>query len=431
MIKVSVLSDSVSPRLAYVLSFLNEHPYCKYRLTFELNKGVESNFSISYKVEDSSNSDLHVVPHNYFFNPTQEINLSDLNCSSYNFHNYKIHAFGNADSSKVFKENNKISFDIFENIFFHISRVEETVLRIGKYIDDKLSFEKQLYLIKNSIEKTPVVDELVRALVHSITRDAVSLQSFKILSHDIDHIRLFQNSTDILKKTGGVIYHKKGLKGLKVLHQVYQKYRKEGADPFDTFDWMLSKKEVQKRIYFLVGGNHRWDSTYDLKDEIFNKAIALSKERNYTIGIHPSYNSWMDVDLIMEQKARLEEGIRIEIEYSRQHFLNFDVLETPSLLEKAGIGVDSSLGYTRYTGYRCGTAFPYLLYDFKNEKTSSIKEEPLVFMDMAWLYESERTKDYSIDLDDFNGAFNFHNSFFYEAEQRGLSIKNKYLDFIA
>ena len=431
MIIVQIIMDhACTNRMQYVLDFINHHPTCAGKIKFGLSSD-EATHTIYYGHREHATADYIVRPQNIFFDTDERFNkkqTKQLYANSYVMDDQNLYSVETDDSVvKNFIASRVISFDVLETIFFHISRIEETWIKQSDYLTDKWQFEKQLLLVQNGLEKTAVVDDIVRALCTLITAEKPIRSDYKILTHDIDHIQLFNRKTDILKKTAGIIYRAKGLKAIKVLYAKYSDYISSAKDPYDTFEWMLDSDQDHKRIYFLVGGNHRWDSVYDLAHPSFKRAISLALEKGYEIGIHPSYESWDNPEYVKREKSKLEDHIQQRVSISRQHFLNFDIEQTPDILLSAGITTDSSLGYTRYTGYRCGTAFPYLLYDFKNERASLLREEPLVFMDMAWFYEAERTGSWDISLDKFNGSFNFHNSFFFLAEQQGIQMKEAYL----
>lgn len=431
MITVQIITDKkCTNRMQYVLDFMNHHPVCKNYIQFTL-KSTGASYTIYYGKEKQAASDLVVKPQNIFFDDYGKENDTKIprlyaNCYLLD----KETLYGVEQEKKTtssFINNNVLSFDCFEMIFFHISRIEETWIKQSAYLSDKWQFEKKLFLVQNDLEKKPVVDELMRSLYKLITNQPVSNEDYKILSHDIDHIQLFNHKTDIFKKTVGIIYHRKGLKAIQILYAKYRDFISSKKDPYDTFDWMLQSDNDHKRIYFLVGGKHRWDSVYDLDHPNFRNILDRVKANGYKIGIHPSYDSWNNLEHVKNEKHKLEERIQQKINISRQHFLNFDIEYTPDILLEAGITTDSSLGYTRHTGYRCGTAYPYYLFDFIRERASLLREEPLVFMDMAWYYEAERTESWDISLDKFNGCFNFHNSFFFLAEQQGIQMKEAYL----
>ncbi len=342
------------------------------------------------------------------------------------------------NDNRLFVLDNIFGFDIFYTIFFHISRIEETIIKQGDYLGNKKKFEDQLLVIKNGIYKIPVVDELIAAFLKVILNEEISQPKYFSLSHDIDHIRKFHYPLHIIKKIGGHLKHHKGLSGISYLLKSYSDYLFRNKDAFDSFDYLLSlsasesDSDSHKYIFYLVGGNHSADTTYNLEDPIFLKSIVKAREKGYQSGIHPSFESWNDLSLIKEQKSILENIINEDITISRQHYLNFDIQITPKLLLEAGIKVDSSLGYTRHVGYRCGTAYPYHLYDFENERMSELLEIPIVFMDSSWLHEclNGNVVPFEEAVNSVSGCFNFHNTFFDEMAARNKDLLRPYLEFI-
>lgn len=399
------ISSRARARINYVIDFLNEHPISVDK-GFNFKTNIPGFFDLSLEVDAQS----ALLNHNDVVLNLKQFKLGDKE------------VFGT-----VVKGSENLSLDIIGSIFFHLSRYEELLIKSTDYLSDKLMFENQLQVVRSGIEKRPIVDELISAYIETLTKKKVDIPIRRVLSHDIDHIQKFKYPFSILRKIAGHIKHRKSVKGFSKLWSSYVDYLVRGRDSFDTFDWMLSKLEMEKTIYFLMGGNHANDSTYSSENKTFRKAVSLARERGYDFGIHPSYESYNRSDQISEEKERLESVVGHEIVRSRQHFLNFDILETPKILQSLGIREDSSLGFTKYTGYRCGTAFPFKLYDFENEQAFDVVEKPLVFMDSAWLHESLRQGEFDASfMESCNGVLNFHNSTFDEMHHRNFNMEQLY-----
>lgn len=419
-------SELTLNRISYVIDELNNHPITlAYEIKFNIN-GTSENI-IDYGIINKKDS---------YTIPRQGIIFEDVSCdlfiNQYQFQDEEVQSVESEDKERQqFISEQSFAFDIFETIFFHLSRYEERTLKQSEYLGKKLEFENQLLLIKHRYEKIPVVDTLIQAFLKKISGKDIVVEKPKALSHDIDYIQKFNSPLSIFRKIAGHIRHRKPINGFPYLWKTYMDYLLKGQDSFDNFEWLLSEKYIKKTIYFLVGGIHKNDNKYNLKNKIVQKAIRLAKERNYSFGIHPSYESWNRMDLMIQEKEKLEKELDIELVNSRQHYLNFDIEKTPKLLQLIGIKEDSSLGYTRYIGYRCGTGFPYNLYDFENEKAFGISEVPLVFMDSSWWHEYQRENKVNIleSLNNLYGMMNFHNSFFDELNYVNKNIKDNYQDF--
>ena len=118
----------------------------------------------------------------------------------------------------------------------------------------------------------------------------------------------------------------------------------------------------------------------------------------------------------------------------------FDTAKTTGILEKSGIKYDTSLGFAECTGFRRGTCHPFYLYDFEQNKTSTVLEIPLIVMDTTLRnkkymgFAPEKTREDIFKLVDevkkFNGIFSllWHNTYFSEYKFTGW--KQIYLDIL-
>lgn len=135
----------------------------------------------------------------------------------------------------------------------------------------------------------------------------------------------------------------------------------------------------------MAGGTSDNDEKYEVETDLFKSIANLAKSRDYQIGIHPSYNSFDDYIMITEERNKLQDAIGGKIRTSRQHFLRFSFEETITALSDSGIYEDSTLGYQHRVGYRCGTAFTFLLFDLRRDRNSKVSETPMIIMDGALL----------------------------------------------
>lgn len=423
-------------RLQYILDFIQNHPLAKGRLMFVRG---EADLRIYYGISKyDRRKGAYFIPAQGDFFKKEWINSMDYHANTYFTPTHKIFSI-----EKELKENQEFlveqtfSFDIFETIFFHISRYEEwNCDEADKDLWDMMQTQKQ-FLVKKSIHQIPVVDHLVFALLTAL-KLAPEPQSTTInVSHDIDEIRFFSNLWKPIRRSGGLILKRKSFNSQKRLWVTYLKtILGNERDPFDTFDWMISRSnKVGKVIYFLVGGKTKYDTPYDLSTLRMREIFTICKERGYTIGLHPSYAAWDEEGMFVKEKKRLEDAINDTVHCSRQHYLHFDFVRTASILEHNKIQQDSSIGFNECIGFRCGTGFPYQLYNFIGERPYAFKECPLVFMDSALFLEGNYSIEQIITLwDSFmeknshltNITFNFHNSRFFDAWLHSIPMKERY-----
>jgi peptidoglycan/xylan/chitin deacetylase (PgdA/CDA1 family) len=111
-------------------------------------------------------------------------------------------------------------------------------------------------------------------------------------------------------------------------------------------------------------------------------ARQLSAE-GFDVGLHGSYMSAFDSDVLAEEKAMLEEAIDRPVLTTRQHYLRYDVARTPLVQDRAGLLADATLGFNRNVGFRAGTSLPFHPYDADAGVALDLLEIPLVAMDVA------------------------------------------------
>ena len=99
------------------------------------------------------------------------------------------------------------------------------------------------------------------------------------------------------------------------------------------------------------------------------------------VGIHPSWASNADTHKLSKEISRLEAIVNREVIRSRQHFLRLDLPTTYRRLIDLGILHDYTMGYASQVGFRAGTSLPFYFYDLDNEKITSLKIVPFVYMD--------------------------------------------------
>ncbi len=417
-------------RIDYVLKFIEQHPLIQGKISFCREKETACDLKMYYGMEQKD----------AFYIPSQKAIFSNVlpafdqfSINRYAFDLMQVYAIEQKQSSEQdFIDGNNFQFDLIETIFFHISRVEEYFCKSSELDQHERMHSKHQLLVRYQLHQIPVVDHLVFAFAKAIGLDVESQPTRFRMTHDIDFIEKKNGLLGQLRTVAAAVLKMRDLQRAKrVLED-------KAKNPFDTFDWLMLKNvKMEKVIYFLMGGTSKYDSHYELNDPTTQKAFRLAKKRGYKIGIHPSYNTWKDPEMMAQEKIKLEKAIGSEIDISRQHYLRFSFKETPAILEKLGIKEDSTIGYGDRIGFRCGTGFPYYLYDFKNEKAHSFLEVPLVFMESALLEETSFNaetleklwKDFlSKNSENTMVTFNFHNSRFYDAALSGIRLKELYLE---
>ena len=420
-----------NPRLQYVIEYINHHPVWPEGYLITTNNLLSNHqICIEYSKERSENINYFVPVSDTFFKNIKHFSTTSLQSGQYHYKEFTLFSIEENRKEEAFLIENTFGFDLFETIFFHISRYEEYDLNVQDCDFRGMLEEQKHFLVRENLEQIPVVDHIVYCFASSLGLSPSKLKSKKSMSHDIDHIKKFGSFSKFLRLQGGVV---KRMNASKLFVQTRQYFT--NTNPYNTFDELLISDDMSKYIFYLMGGISKYDVVADVRDEVFLNSILLAKKNGYQIGIHPGFDSTYSVDQICEEKKRLEMVIGEEVHISRNHFLRFLFPATLENLESAGITMDHSLGYRSRIGFRCGTGFPYKIYNVAREMITGIKVHPLIVMDQCLISTAISThEDIEVIHDRFVGkneyftmiSYNFHNSIFDFAEMRGFELKTLY-----
>lgn len=291
-------------------------------------------------------------------------------------------------------------FDLFANIFFHLSRYEEYL----PYQQDKHGRfpASESWFYQNACLQIPVVDLLVKELKIALQKKYPSLifkeQTFQFLpTYDIDMAWAFRHK-GWKRGIGG--YVKNIVKGQFIfLKNRFKTHLGIQNDPFQTFDLLqrwTTKYDLQPIYFFLLGDYAVYDTNNEVNDRSFQKLISSISVANKT-GIHPSYRSSGNQSIINKEKDRLALITQQPVHRSRQHFLKLHLPTTYQQLLKADITEDYSMGYAMDTGFRAGTSLPFYWYDLANETTTHLLIYPFSVMEVTLKeylhFNAEEAKD--------------------------------------
>ncbi|MEZ4963563.1 MAG: polysaccharide deacetylase family protein [Saprospiraceae bacterium] len=281
--------------------------------------------------------------------------------------------------------------DIFASTFFMLSRWEEYVLtdRDGH---GRLPAEASLAGRHNFLHR-PIVNEylemLWNMLVHLGFDHPRKKHHFKpLITHDVDLPLLWPNWFSVLKKAGGDMLKRFNPK--EFVFSLISGIRTKtgfGKDPFDSFDFLMDISDragLQSHFFFLCGDETEHDDSLPLNTPFMRQLIQNIQERGHVIGLHPSYNTIENADMLKSEKQALEKATGFAVRFGRQHFLRFQVPGTWQMWEDAGMEWDSSMYYPEQAGFRCGTCHPFPVFNILTRKKLRLKEVPLTAMEVTW-----------------------------------------------
>lgn len=336
-----------------------------------------------------------------------------------------------------------IGIDVLGTIFFMLTRYEECVDSVHDVHDvhGRFSSKSSIAYRANFLDR-PVVDEYVEILwsaVHYLWPDFQRRIRYprNVISCDVDapYVQSERTLVNVFKRFGGDILkrHSVDLALQMLKNNIYRLRGSYSADPFlSAIEWIMDVNETvgnKVAFYFIAGHSHPvLDGCYDLDEEVVRILLRQISERGHEIGLHLSYNTYLDVTQSCLEADNLRrvmknEGIHQSNIGGRQHFLRWDSSVTPHNLEQSGLLYDSSLSFADQPGFRCGTCHEYPMYDLVKRCSLQLRQRPLIVMECAIIaqrylglgYSDEALKlmiAYKRTCHDFGGQFTllWHNS---------------------
>lgn len=194
------------------------------------------------------------------------------------------------------------------------------------------------------------------------------------LSHDVDRVckqwyhYLFYSRRDIKAQ----------------LVSLMEKIR--GEEPYWNF-YKIAELEMQynaRSTFLFLHESHKELSAnfigrYSFFDKDVVEIIKWLDKNGFDVGLHGSYYSYNNLELLKKEKAMLEDILGHEVVSTRQHFLNHDAC-TFDIQHRIGLRYDSTIGNKTTTGENY-SPFPY--YE------SGMLEMPITVMDSVPLFSEE------------------------------------------
>jgi len=237
-------------RLRYVLDILERHPLAPPDVHFALQKTGSADHTITYgETANPPTNHVAIEGSGKFLleKKLEEYHPGDFQNWKKRIFSFDKKALYGLDFGKKsgvgetpFFKDGKIEMDIFANLFFHLSRMEEWICT-AEQLDahERMQAGKQ-FLARENIAQQPVVDQIVSAFYKCLGFAPQRLPTTISLTHDIDLIEKFKGFGHFIRQAAGLFYHQKNLPQLvRLKFQFFKTWLGGSADPFDTFDWLL------------------------------------------------------------------------------------------------------------------------------------------------------------------------------------------------
>lgn len=374
---IKIYSSSITNRLQYTLDVVLKQLL---GLDFQLISDFDffqqdSGPKINYGGKIISESEVFIPASNLLF----ETDIKEQNIQI--FHTGSLPAFYEIKDKKA-----DLPFDFFAMTFYLISRYEEYLPHskddFGRYTT------KQSLAYKNNFLQLPLVNlwtqKLAKIIVAKFPNVEINEPKYSFIpSYDIDHAWAYLHK-GFLRMMGSAAKDLVNFDLNNLKRRLLVLFNME-KDPYFTFNYLgdLRRKFDLKPIYFFLLANWgKYDTNNSVRDVSFRNLIKEISQI-YPVGIHPSFGSNSESELIKIEKERLEKITDSSISKSRQHFLILNFPKTYRRLIKNGITEDYSMGYASDIGFRASIAVPFFWFDLENNCPTKLKIYPFQIMDVT------------------------------------------------
>lgn len=370
-----------SARLSYIVDFISRELFASpISITTDAEKFKKyQGPRINYSERDFSESEFFIKCHPLLFE--MDIRKQDIECFELNFH------------KAFFATSGDLPFDIFAASFYLLSRYEEYLPHpkdsYGRFDSSHSLAFKEDFLHEPLVNLW--LEDLKKALIRKFPELLFRQPAFTcLLTYDIDMAYAYRYK-GLLVNSAGILRDLAKLK-FKDAGQRWRVIRKKEKDPYDCFEWLDALHlycRVKPYYFFLVAKKKgMYDKNNSTNIKPFKDLIEYYAHM-YKTGLHPSWQSGDDHELLKEEKEWLEVVASEDVTISRQHYIRLSLPETYRRLLKVGIEKDFSMGYGDRNGFRASVCSSYLWYDLEKESPTSLWIYPFCFMDANSYFEQK------------------------------------------
>jgi hypothetical protein len=218
--------------------------------------------------------------------------------------------------------------------------------------------------------------------------------------------------------------------------------RKKRKDPHDVYDWLnvLHKTYNLHPVYFFLLAHKRkgYDKNTSPYSPLLQQLIKAHAEK-YTIGIHPSWQSGDNDQLLHDEISLLSRFINKPVHHSRQHYIRMKFPETYREILNEGILYEYSMGYGSINGFRASVSSSFYWYDLLKDEQTKLLVHPFCYMDANAYFEQHLSAEEAVNemqhyhdiVKSVDGEFSIimHNHFLTEDKQ-WIEWRRMYEDFL-
>lgn len=369
-----IYTHYITNRVKYIFKlYFNELLGVTYEITSDIKLFKEFNgIKISYT--DSPLAD------EIFFNSSNLLFENYIHEFSLNFLEYKnINVL-----FPVYHKQSVLPFDPFSAGFYLVTRYEEYL----PYIKDqygRFSAQQSIAYQKYFLKK-PVINiwamEIAEILKTKYPHFLIKQHKFNFIpTIDIDSAYAFRLK-GFIRTIGGYLKSLSKLNFKEVIERTLV-LASIKQDFFDTYEFQFQIHEKFKLhpVYFILFADYSdFDKNIPVHNPKFHSLIKMLDD-NADVGIHPSYASNENLNLLKKEINRLSRVVNKKITKSRQHFLKLNMPQTYRNLIEMGITDDYTMGYASDVGFRASICKSFNFYDLEMETETGLKIHPFAFME--------------------------------------------------
>ncbi len=288
-----------------------------------------------------------------------------------------------------------LPFDIFSAIFYLMTRYEEYLPHQQNQYGQFKAIDS--FAHNNNFLHLPIIDIWIddfKKILLQTYPDIIFKQKQFIaqMTYDIDTAFAYK---------GKSVFKNIALLGKDIVTGNFNVCKKRIAswqnvenDIYNTYDYIIeSNKNLPKPIlFFLVGDAHQYNKNLHWQSQEMVQLVDALKDK-VNIGIHPSYETPRNKNLISEEKSRLEQLTKNEIDISRQHYLRNYMPTTFNNIIANGITKDYTMGYADMPGFRASTCTPFYFYDLVSDVQTNLLIHPVTFMEGTYAEDLNLTPE--------------------------------------
>lgn len=372
-------STTITARLQYIVNFFSQELFDEpIRITTDTDEYIHhAGPKINYSATELTEHELLVMPVQLLFE--NGIRQQHISCFDINFH------------KAFFQTPGTFHFDIFAASFYLLSRYEEYLPHerdaYGRYAHQNSIAFKEGFL------HLPLINIWLEEFRSAFSRRYPALifkrkEFVNLITYDIDMAYSYLQK-GFWRNAGGSL--RSMLRGeWKLLLERWQVLAGKKKDPFDCFEWLDALHlycRLKPYYFFLVAKNRSvYDKNISTSSRKFRELVEYYCG-TYHVGLHPSWKSGDDPELMKEELEWLEVIADKKIHASRQHYVLFDIPATYRRLVDFGITKEFSMGYGSINGFRASVSACFRWYDLEKDMATSLIIYPFCFMDANAYYE--------------------------------------------